>query len=70
MLQTCLLYTSDKLEILKNAISVSTLYRLMNKEEREATLQQLFVNGEILNYVFEDKKAQMDFIAGYCARCV
>ena len=30
-------------------------------------LHQLFSNGEILNYVFEDEKAQMDFIASYCA---
>lgn len=57
----------DKQELLKNAINVSQLYRLMSKEQREATLHQLFSNGEILNYVFEDKKAQMDFIAGYCA---
>ena len=57
----------DKQETLKNSISVSPLYRLMNEEQREATLLQLFANGEILNYVFEDEQDRIDFITGYCA---
>ena len=57
----------DKQELLKNAISVSQLYRLMNKEQREAALHQLFANGDILNYMFEDEQSRIDFIASYCA---
>ena len=40
----------DKQEILKNAISVSQLYRLMSEVQRKTALQQLFANGEILKY--------------------
>lgn len=57
----------DKQEILKNAISVSQLYRLMSEVQRKTTFQQLFANGEILNYVFENERGRTDFIVGYCA---
>lgn len=56
-----------KREILKNAISVRQLYRLMHEEQREEKFQKLFANGEILNYVFEDEGEKRDFIVSYCA---
>ena len=58
---------SDKQEILKNAISVRQLYRLMSEEQREKTFRHLFMTGEILNYVFENEEEKSDFVVSYCA---
>ena len=58
---------SDKQEILKNAISVRQLYRLMSEEQQEETLRRLFTTGEILNYIFENEEEKKDFVVSYCA---
>lgn len=57
---------TEKIGIISSSICVQQLNRLLNDEDYEKELHRIFIDGSVINYVFESKKQKIGFISYYC----
>ncbi len=57
---------TEKAEIISSSICVQQFKKLLNDEDYEKELHRIFMDGSVINYVFESEKQKTGFISYYC----
>ena len=57
---------TQKTEIVSSSICVQQLKKLLSDEDYEKELHRIFMDGSVINYVFESEKQKTGFISYYC----
>lgn len=56
----------EKTEIISSSICVQQLKKLLSEEDYEKELHRIFMDGTVINYVFESEKQKTGFKSYYC----